>query len=73
MKVIDPVCGMQIDREEAAATESFHGRTFYFCSGSCRDKFRASPERYANKESDKSLARTTGDDRAGGEGQAIRS
>jgi YHS domain-containing protein len=54
MKVIDPVCGMQIDREEAAATESFHGRPFYFCSGSCRDKFRANPERYADKESDKS-------------------
>jgi YHS domain-containing protein len=45
---------MHIDREEATATESFHGRPFYFCSGSCRDKFRANPERYANEESDKS-------------------
>lgn len=50
MQVTDPVCGMQIDSTEAAATETFQGRRYYFCSASCRDKFRASPERYIGNE-----------------------
>ena len=50
MQVTDPACGMQIDSAKAAATEAFQGRTYYFCSASCRDKFRTAPDRYAKKE-----------------------
>jgi Cu+-exporting ATPase len=42
---IDPVCGMTVD----PATPLRHehgGTTYYFCAPSCRDKFRAAPERY---------------------------
>lgn len=55
MKVTDPVCGMPIDSERATATETFNGRRYYFCSGSCRDTFRVDPHRYAGQENDNSL------------------
>jgi alkyl hydroperoxide reductase subunit F len=38
MKVIDPVCKMEID-EGYALIEVCDGETFYFCSGGCREKF----------------------------------
>lgn len=46
MQVTDPVCGMTFDNTKATATEIRQGQTFYFCSQSCRDKFRAAPDRY---------------------------
>jgi Cu+-exporting ATPase len=39
--VTDPVCGMRIDRHEAAATVTRDGENHYFCSNSCRDQFVA--------------------------------
>ena len=42
----DPVCGMTIDPATAPATSSIGGRTYWFCSGSCKDTFDAEPERY---------------------------
>lgn len=45
-KVIDPVCGMEVPRESAAASLEHKGKTYYFCALSCRDKFQASPETY---------------------------
>ena len=41
--VTDPVCGMQIDTEEAAATADHGGVTYYFCSQACHDAFVADP------------------------------
>ena len=46
-KVQDPVCGMTIDSESAAATSQYEGRTVYFCATSCKEKFDADPSRYA--------------------------
>lgn len=45
--VKDPVCGMGVDSSQAAAASAYAGRTYYFCSASCRDKFEKDPERYA--------------------------
>jgi Cu+-exporting ATPase len=42
----DPVCGMSVDPATAAATADHAGRTYYFCSAGCRDKFVAQPQRY---------------------------
>jgi P-type Cu+ transporter len=42
----DPVCGMQVDPANAAASLEHAGRTWYFCSQSCLDKFQANPSRY---------------------------
>jgi Cu+-exporting ATPase len=35
----DVVCGMQIDPAKAAGTSEFNGKTYYFCSKSCKAKF----------------------------------
>ena len=45
--VTDPVCGMQIDSEDAAGSEERDGKTYYFCSQTCHDAFVASPSEYA--------------------------
>ena len=45
--VTDPVCGMRIDEDDAAATAEFEGRTYYFCSEACRDSFVSDPASYA--------------------------
>ncbi len=42
----DPVCGMEIDPPRAAAASVHEGTTYYFCSGSCRDKFEREPQKY---------------------------
>jgi Cu+-exporting ATPase len=44
--VKDPVCGMDIDPNTAAATEDYQGKTYHFCSTVCHDKFKAEPEIY---------------------------
>lgn len=48
-KVIDPVCGMQIDPAKAAGKSEYKGQTFYFCSDHCKRKFDAAPESYLKK------------------------
>lgn len=42
----DPVCGMEIDTQDAAATEH-EGQTYYFCSEGCKEKFEQNPQQYA--------------------------
>ncbi len=44
--VRDPVCGMTVSPETAKHKTAHHGETFYFCSGTCKAKFEADPERY---------------------------
>jgi Cu+-exporting ATPase len=44
--VVDPVCGMRIDSEEAAGSAEYQGTTFYFCSQACHDAFKADPAPY---------------------------
>jgi P-type Cu+ transporter len=44
--VVDPVCGMHIDSEEAAGTLEYEGRTYFFCSRACYDAFAANPTEY---------------------------
>jgi YHS domain-containing protein len=44
-KAVDPVCGKSI--ETAGARTAIHeGRTYYFCSQSCHEKFETSPQTY---------------------------
>jgi YHS domain-containing protein len=44
---VDPVCGMVLDRNRAAAQCDFYeGTTYYFCANTCRKKFEADPLRY---------------------------
>jgi Cu+-exporting ATPase len=45
--VKDPVCGMTVDPAKAAGASVHAGKTHYFCSASCRDKFEKEPAKYA--------------------------
>jgi YHS domain-containing protein len=41
MQVKDPVCGMMIDSEKAAAHGTYDGKVVYFCAEACRRTFEA--------------------------------
>jgi P-type Cu+ transporter len=43
---IDPVCGMKVFPEKAAASSNHAGRPWYFCSLGCKTKFEANPAKY---------------------------
>lgn len=50
----DPVCGMMVASEKAAATAVHNGRTYYFCATGCQNKFMASPDLYLNPAAQRS-------------------
>jgi P-type Cu+ transporter len=43
---VDPVCGMTVNPETAAASREVDGVTYYFCSAHCAATFDADPARY---------------------------
>jgi Cu+-exporting ATPase len=45
----DPVCGMEVDPERAAATSDYQGKTYYFCSAGCKQAFDQDPQRYVGQ------------------------
>lgn len=45
-RVIDPVCGMEISRVDAAETARHMGRDYYFCIAQCKEHFLRDPSRY---------------------------
>lgn len=47
--VIDPVCGMSVDKESAPAHAEWQGQTIYFCAKGCRDEFLTAPEQVLPK------------------------
>ena len=42
----DPVCGMMVDEKKAAATSEYKGKTYYFCSPSCKEDFDKTPSKF---------------------------
>jgi Cu+-exporting ATPase len=50
MKVKDPVCGMEIESEKALAKREHMGKTFYFDTQDCVNKFDADPHRYGHPQ-----------------------
>jgi P-type Cu+ transporter len=45
-EAIDPVCGMTVHPETAAASTVYEGKPYYFCHPGCLRKFQADPRRY---------------------------
>jgi P-type Cu+ transporter len=43
---IDPVCGMEVDHQNAAGSYEYGGKTYYFCSTGCLEDFKEDPESY---------------------------
>ena len=46
--VKDPSCGMEIDPAKAAGKSEFNGKTYYFCSKSCKETFDKDPKKYGD-------------------------
>jgi Cu+-exporting ATPase len=44
--VIDPVCGMDVEPENAAAAWQHTNTTYFFCSVGCMERFREDPARF---------------------------
>ena len=42
----DPVCGMEVDEQKAAAKTEYKGQTYYFCAPGCKVAFERDPEKY---------------------------
>jgi len=42
----DPVCGMTVDPQSAARKAEHVGKTYYFCSTRCAERFQAEPEKF---------------------------
>ena len=42
--VIDPVCGMTVDPNNAAGSFAYEGKTYYFCATHCLHRFQKDPE-----------------------------
>jgi Cu+-exporting ATPase len=50
MAAIDPVCGMTVEEDSAAATFEYKGATYYFCNVNCKRDFEVDPEAYLQKD-----------------------
>src|SRR5579875_4139017 len=48
LTAIDPVCGMEIDPQHAAAKLEHNGQMYYFCNAGCAERFQTDPSRYLN-------------------------
>lgn len=46
----DPICQMEVDEKQAAATYEYKGKTYYFYSKGCQEKFAEEPEKYLREE-----------------------
>jgi YHS domain-containing protein len=46
----DPVCGMEVKDISKAEKMEYKGKTYYFCSNSCKSQFGQNPEKYIDKQ-----------------------
>ena len=46
--LLDPVCGMTVAPESAAAKIEHDGKLWHFCSKGCAEKFSANPANYTS-------------------------
>src|SRR5215471_17594991 len=60
--VKDPVCGMDVNpRDASGGSTQYAGKTYWFCSPSCREKFVADPKRYAGASPSAAPSASAGD------------
>ena len=50
--VLDPVCRMSVESENAAATLDHDDETYYFCSRGCMREFQESPQRFSKQSTE---------------------
>lgn len=44
--IIDPVCGMKVDKGEVEQTVEYEGARYYFCCSSCKEEFVGNPDKF---------------------------
>lgn len=52
--VVDPVCKMQLGREQIRESLILDNQRYYFCSIGCRAEFQRHPEDYVNRNPEES-------------------
>lgn len=45
-KVVDPVCGMEVEPRKTKLVALYKGRRYWFCADGCRKAFKADPDKY---------------------------
>lgn len=48
----DLVCGMEVEKEQAAGVSNHKGKQYYFCSKHCKERFDQAPEKYVESKGD---------------------
>jgi len=48
---VDLICGMKVDEKKTSNTSEYKGKTYYFCSGMCKQTFDKNPEQYVKSKS----------------------
>jgi len=48
--VQDPVCGMNVDPDQAAGESEYQGETYYFCCQDCKRMFDEDPTMYVSEQ-----------------------
>jgi Cu+-exporting ATPase len=46
VRATDPVCGMRVDPQAAKHRLAYKGQDYFFCSGRCRERFEAEPDKF---------------------------
>jgi len=69
IQAVDPVCGKEVargkileideDKIRAEVTYEYKGKTYFFCSNECLEKFKKNPEKYVKKDEVKIPQTTT--------------
>jgi P-type Cu+ transporter len=42
----DPVCGMIVKTDEAAGRSEYQGKSYFFCSVTCKERFDHTPQTF---------------------------
>ena len=50
MTVKDPVCGMEVESDEAAGQSEHDGKTYYFCCNECKTEFDQNPQAFVQQK-----------------------
>jgi YHS domain-containing protein len=46
----DPVCGMDVEQDQAAGQSEYQGNTYHFCSNECKEQFDQNPEAFVKQK-----------------------
>ena len=46
----DPVCGMIVKTDEAAGRSEYQGKSYFFCSVACKDRFDRNAQTFVVKK-----------------------